>query len=221
MEKPLKGLLITLEGGEGSGKSTIMARLKADLESNGHDCLVTREPGGSTLGSEIRSLLLTTRSAHPIHPMAELMLFLADRAQHIQEVIRPALEEGKVVICDRYNDSTIAYQGFGRGLDIPTVQEICERVSGRVKPFVTLYLDVDPKTGLERAKQAAKEDSAAGEMDRIESEELAFHRQLRKGFHWLIEQNPDRMILIDANRPLEDVYEETKTLFFDRIKGYV
>ncbi len=221
MEKPLKGIFITLEGGEGSGKSTIMERLKEDLEKEGLSCLLTREPGGSSLGKDIRSWLLSAKADSDIDLMAELMLFLADRAQHIHEVIRPALQEGKVVICDRFNDSTIAYQGFGRGLDVPTVQEICDLVSGYVEPFLTVYLDVEPEVGLERSKQTSKEESAKGEFDRIESEDLAFHRLLHKGFHWLVDQNPHRMVLIDANQPLGPVYDETKSLIFDRIKGYV
>lgn len=221
MEKVLKGFFITLEGGEGSGKSTIMERLKEDLEKEGHSCLLTREPGGSTLGKDIRSWLLDAKADSDIDSMAELMLFLADRAQHIHEVIRPALQEGKIVICDRFNDSTIAYQGFGRGLDVPTVQEICDLVAGYVEPFLTVYLDVEPEVGLERSKQASKKESAKGEFDRIESEDLGFHRLLHKGFHWLVDQNPHRMVLIDANRPLESVYDETRSLIFDRIKGYV
>lgn len=216
MEKPLKGLLITLEGGEGSGKSTLMERLKEDLVKEGKDVLLTHEPGGSSLGKEIRAWLLENKTAD-IHPMAELMLFLSDRAQHIYEVIRPALEEGKIVICDRFNDSTIAYQGFGRGLDVPTVQEICDLVAGYVTPFLTIYLDVNPEEGLKRSRNEEKKESAAGEMDRIESESLAFHRNLHKGFHWLVDQNPNRIFLIDANQPIDAVYEEAKTLIFDRI----
>lgn len=217
MEKPLKGLFITVEGGEGSGKSSLLNLLKEDLEKEGHEVVLTHEPGGSDIGRQIRSWVLEENKQHPLDPMTELMLFLADRAQHIREIIRPALEEGKIVLCDRFNDSTIAYQGFGRGIDVPLVQEICELVSGYVKPFLTIYLDVEPEMGLTRTRQS----SPSGEMDRIESEDLAFHKALHKGFHWLHEQQPHRIILIDANKSLDEVHQEARGLIFDRIKDYV
>ncbi|NGX58048.1 MAG: Thymidylate kinase [Chlamydiae bacterium] len=217
MEKPLKGFFVTLEGGEGSGKTTLLHRLKDDLENEGHSVLLTFEPGCSEIGKQIRLWILEESQNHPLEPLAELMLFLADRAQHIHECIRPALEEGKIVLCDRFTDSTVAYQGFARGLDVPRVQEICELVSGYVKPFLTIFLDVEPVVGLERTRQATK----SGKMDRIESESVEFHKQIHKGFHWLHEQEPQRIVLVDANKPIEEVHQEAKTLIFDRIKEYV
>lgn len=215
MSKPIKGLFITVEGGEGSGKSTLLKRLKDSLEGEGRSVLLTREPGGTVLGEQIRQLVLEKNEAHQLDPMAELMLFLAGRAQHIRDVIRPALEDGTLVFCDRFNDSTVAYQGFGRGLDVPRVQEICDLVVGQITPAFTLLLDVDPNTGLERTQQAA------GTLDRLESEEIEFHRRLHRGFHWLHEQDPHRIFVVDANRPAEQVYETAFSLIQDRLKEYV
>jgi len=215
MEKPIKGFFITLEGGEGSGKSTVLKSLADNLTVEGLSVVLTHEPGGSEVGEKIRQWLLEKDHKIPLDPMAELMLFLADRAQHIHEVIRPALEEGKIVLCDRFNDSTVAYQGFGRGMDVPRVQEICELVSGYVEPFMTILLDVDPSVGLGRTLQSA------GEMDRIESETLEFHKKLHEGFHWLHEQDPERIVLVDANQPLDRVYNEVHDLIKSRLSEYV
>jgi len=215
MEKPLKGFFITIEGGEGSGKSTLLDRLVETFSNEGHSVLLTHEPGGSDIGKQIRKWVLEHEHKVPLDPLAELMLFLADRAQHIREVIRPALEEGKIVFCDRFNDSTVAYQGFGRGLDVPRVQEICELVAGDVKPFVTILLDVDPYVGLDRVKKESDH------LDRIESEKLAFHEQLHHGFHWLHEQDPERIRLVDASKPIDDVYRNALELIQDRLKEYV
>lgn len=194
------GTFITLEGGEGAGKSTLIQSLQKKLEEAGHEVIVTREPGGSSLGKEIRSWLL--EKGRDLDRWTELLLFLADRSQHLKEVIRPALDAGKVVICDRFNDSTIAYQGFGRGLDIPKVQELCELVVGQTVPDLTLYLDIPPEIGLQRAHRER------GEQDRLESEELAFHIALRKGFHWLAEQEPHRIQTLDAAKTKEQVFDE-------------
>ncbi|MCB1149435.1 MAG: dTMP kinase [Chlamydiia bacterium] len=201
MEKPLKGLFLTLEGGEGAGKTTLAARLKEAFEKEGREVLVTFEPGATLLGKELRELLLGVKKEMSISPYAELLLFLSDRAEHIHSMIRPALEQGKVVICDRYNDSTIAYQGFARGLDVPHVQELCEIVVGEVRPQITFFLDVDPYLGLERTRQE-------GENDRIEREELAFHETLRHGFHWLAQQERERIFILDASEPKDHVFEE-------------
>jgi len=215
MEKPIKGFFITLEGGEGSGKSTILQKLADSLASDTLPVVLTHEPGGSEVGKKIRQWLLEKDHTVPLDPMAELMLFLADRAQHIHEVIRPALEQGKIVLCDRFNDSTVAYQGFGRGMDVPRVQEICELVSGYVQPFLTILLDVDPSVGLGRTLENS------GEMDRIESETLEFHKQLHRGFHWLHEQDPERILLVDANQPLDHVFDEVHGLIKNRLSEYV
>ena len=195
-----KGTFITLEGGEGAGKTTLIQSLQKKLEEEGHAVVVTREPGGSSLGKEIRSWLL--EKGRDLDRWTELLLFLADRSQHLKEVIRPALDAGKVVICDRFNDSTIAYQGFGRGLDIPKVQEICELIVGETVPDLTLYLDIPPELGLQRAL------NQRGGKDRLESEQLAFHINLRKGFHWLAEQEPHRIQTIDATKTKDQVFDE-------------
>lgn len=192
----MPGLFISFEGGEGAGKSTQISRLAAALRAEGHEVVVTLEPGGTELGQAVRRILLTPGSH--VTPRAEALLYAADRAHHVETVIEPALAAGKVVICDRYADSTFAYQGAGRALDIDKVRQIMAfAVAGRW-PDLTLLLDVDPRVGLRRAR-------GHGPGDRIEAEGLAFHDAVRRGFLELAANEPQRFRVIDAGGSMDDV----------------
>lgn len=200
-------LFITCEGGEGSGKSTLMEHLAQNLRKRGFDVVTTREPGGVPLGEQIRKLLLKADTRAAIGSKAELMLFLSARAQHIDELIKPALDAGKIVICDRFNDSTVAYQGYARGLGIESVQRLCNFVCNGIEPDLTFFLDVDPEEGLQRSQRLEKDTSAAGKVDRIEAEKLEFHQRVRQGMRRLVAQFPERMRVIDAHQPPDVVFE--------------
>lgn len=199
-----KGYFISLEGGEGAGKSSLLRHLERWLFEQGYSVIVTREPGGTALSETIRSWLLKNKDSIKIGNRSELLLFLAARAQHIQEVILPALQNGKIVLCDRFNDSTIAYQGAARGLGIEHVKTLCELVCGSVQPQLTFLLDVAPEVGLARSRSLQKE-TTVGELDRIEAESLAFHQKIRDAFMLLATEDPLRFSVIDAHRPQEEV----------------
>ena len=196
-----RGLLFTFEGGEGAGKTTLIDELARRLASEGYSTLKTREPGGTHVGELIRTMLLEHSSTHPLTPHAELCLFLASRAQHIAEVIVPALENRKIVLCDRFNDSTIAYQGYARHLGADEVAHFCRFISGKVQPDLTFYLDIDPKVGLMRARRDQPNQAGARGYDRIESEDLAFHQTIRDAFLHIHSQEPKRVIRLDAAQP--------------------
>lgn len=202
------GVLITFEGGEGAGKTTLIEGIIRELVAAGRKVLKTREPGGTGLGEQIREMLLHHKG--PVSPYAELCLFLASRAQHVAEVIGPAVKEGKVVLCDRFNDSSVAYQGMARGLGMEKVGQMCEFVCHGVKPDLTLYLDIDPEVGLKRAAQSR-------EQDRIEAETIAFHRKIREAYLLIHKKEPKRFKLIDANLSPEQVLRQA----MDLIEPYV
>ena len=197
-----KSLFITFEGGEGSGKTTIIERVKTALEEKKKEVVTTREPGGVALGEAVRKIVL--ESSEPVAPIAELLLFLAARAQHVEEKIKPAINARKVVLCDRFTDSTLAYQGFARGLGIEALVPICRMAASSLEPDLTIYLDIAPEVGLERAKNARKEEKS----DRIEIETIAFHQKVREGFLALAERSPTRIVTIDASQDLEKVVEQ-------------
>lgn len=208
-----KGVFITLEGGEGAGKTTLIDQVSRHLASEGYTVVKTREPGGTHLGEHIRKLLLEPCAPHPMSPYAELCLFLAARAQQIEEVIRPSLEARKVIICDRFNDSTIAYQGVARGLGIETVSQYCDLVCQGIKPHLTLYLDIDPATGLMRARR--EQCAIPGVIrthDRIEAEGVDFHAKIRDAFRAIHKKDPHRFHMLDASQPPELVYAEAMKL---------
>lgn len=190
------GLFITFEGGEGAGKSTLIASLASKLKENGLDPLITREPGGSELGKTIRRWLLD-KDALPLSKRAELLLFLADRAQHVDEKLLPALKAGKVVLCDRYVDSTLAYQGYGRGLNQEDLIAGCHLATGGLEPDLTFLLDLPPQVGLSRRQ----------ERDRFEGEEMGFHERVRQGFLTLA-KTKSRIQVIDATKPPKGVLQE-------------
>ncbi|MEI8365648.1 MAG: dTMP kinase [Parachlamydiaceae bacterium] len=196
---------ITVEGGEGAGKTTLIKSLESAILSAGLPVLITREPGGTPFGEEVRRWLLTHQKAIKIGARAELMLFLAARAQHIEDVIAPAITAGSVVICDRFNDSTVAYQGAGRGLGVEWVRSLCNALCGATVPDLTFFLDIDPQTGLERTRRLTKEHATAGETDRIEGERLEFHQTVRQAFIEMSQVEPDRFHCIDATMPADAV----------------
>jgi dTMP kinase len=186
-------VFITFEGIEGSGKSTQIRRLAAGLPKT---TVVTREPGGTPLGTRLREALLDRDGR--VTPRAEVLLFFADRAQHVAEVIRPALERGAIVLCDRFEDSTLAYQGFGRELPMGALRAVGALATGGLRPDVTVLLDVGVETGFERVGRR-------GGADRMESEERAFHERVRQGFLTLAGEDKERFLVLDGSRPPEEV----------------
>lgn len=198
-----RGVFITFEGGDGAGKTTLIEKVYAYLQQQSYPLFKTRAPGGTEVGKEIRNLLLHKHDAN-LSKRCELLLFLADRAQHVEELILPALKKGQIVLCDRFNDSTIAYQGGARGFTSAVVGNLCTFACNGLKPDLTLYLDLDPKLGFERAKKAGLT------KDRIESETLAFHQNIRKAFRQIAKKEPKRFKLIDASQTPEVVYSEAK-----------
>jgi len=195
------GLFITLEGVEGSGKTTQAAILGEALHQDGRRITVTHEPGGTRAGESIRSIFLDP--AVSLDVAAELLLVLADRAQHVREKLRPAVASGAIVISDRYSDSTMAYQGYGRGFDLKLLGDLNTLASDGMKPDLTLVLDLQVETGLERTRARAK--GATRGPDRFEGEAYEFHRRVRQGFLEIARAEPDRVSVIDASRPLESV----------------
>lgn len=201
-------MFITFEGPEGGGKSSIVKRLVAWLREGGYKVAVTKEPGGTPLGVSIRSLLLDLKNVE-IVPLAELLLFYVDRAQHLASVIIPALERGELVICDRFDDSSLAYQVFGRGLKRETLSVLFAIVGG-VRPDLTILLDVSPDIGLNRRR-------ADGEINRLDEEELTFHRRVRDGYLQLASEDPSRWVVIDAGRELQEVWGDVLKVVLTRL----
>lgn len=200
-------MFITFEGIEGAGKSTMMAKVADYMHDLGDTPVVTREPGGSRLGKRLRSFLLDSRQDQ-LEPHAELCLFLADRAQHISEVILPAIEAGQSVLCDRYIDSTIAYQGFGRGMDVDDLKQINKIAAGRLMPELTLLLDLPVAIGIARAGERNRQAGTVVSEGRFDSESLDFHERVRRGYLQLASESPERIVVIDAYRDQNQVYQD-------------
>jgi dTMP kinase len=198
-------MFITLEGIEGSGKTTQIGRLVEFLEDRGIECVTTRQPGGTLIGENIRSILLDPANS-ALAPMTELLLYMADRAQHIYELIRPCLKAGKAVICDRYFDATVVYQGFARGLNIELIRQLHQILFDDLKPDVTLLLDLAPKVGLQRAWQQLNNGQRSGHESRFEAETVAFHEKVRAGYLELARFEPDRFRIIDAAESQDQVF---------------
>jgi dTMP kinase len=199
----MKGTFITFEGTEGSGKSTQILLLANFLKSRGMRVVLTREPGGTPIGDQVRKILLDP--AHTaLDPKAELLLYAASRAQHLYEVILPALASGMVVLCDRFSDATLAYQGYGRGLDLEMIRALDRIVCAGTRPDLTLLFDIDAALGMARAQ--GRNTSRGLETEaRFENEELAFHERVRQGYRALARQEPDRIRMVDASRAQEAV----------------
>ena len=206
-----KGFLVSLEGPEGAGKTSVIEALIPILEDRGVEVLTTREPGGVLIGEKIREVILDP-SHTEMDPKTELLLYIASRRQHLVEKVLPALAAGKLVIMDRFIDSSVAYQGFGRGLDIDAIDWLNQFATDGLKPDLTLYFDIEVEEGL--ARIAANSDR---EVNRLDMEGLDLHRKVRQGYLTLIEREGNRIEKIDASLPLDQVIENTQQLLFDRM----
>lgn len=211
MSNKPRGKFITLEGSEGVGKSTNMAVIKNWLQENNIDYVATREPGGTPLAEEIRQLLLSPREER-VDATAELLLVFAARAQHINTFIKPHLERGTWVLSDRFTDATFAYQGYGRGLNLSLIEQLEQTVQQGLQPDLTVYLDVDVKVGLERAR-------ARGELDRFEQEAIDFFERVRQGYLARVNQNPARFAVVDAGQVIEKVGLDVKAQLAQHLSG--
>jgi dTMP kinase len=211
----MSGIFVTLEGGEGTGKTTQLALLARRVEVRGWSTVTTREPGGTILGGRIRELLVRV-SDDPPTPLAELFLYGADRAHHVETVVRPALAAGRVVLCDRYADATEAYQGWGRGLPLGVVREVNGLATGGLWPHRAVVLDLDPADGVRRSLERQHEGQGPRE-ERFEAEVLAFHERVREGYRAIAGREPDRVRIVDAagspDQVAERVWAQVEELF--------
>ncbi len=203
-------MFITLEGPDGSGKTCQVPELADFLRQRGYDVLTTREPGGTAIGDQVRGVLMNLDNTE-MHPRTEILLFQSSRAQLVHEVIVPSLEAGKVVICDRYADSTIAYQGYGHQTNIQELRNIVEFATGGLKPDLTILFDIDAETGLRRR-------SADGDWNRLDAYELALHERARAGYHSMAAAEPERWLTLDATQSIEDVQAELRRLVLSRLE---
>jgi dTMP kinase len=199
------GVFITFEGPDGSGKTTQMGLLVDYLRAASYDVLTTREPGGTPIGDQIRAVVHDTANTAMVDE-AEILLYSASRAQLVGQLIRPALAQGKIVLSDRYADSTTAYQGYGRGLDLDALRQITLFATGGLTPDLTLYLDCLVEEGLRRKQQASALN--AGEWNRLDQETVGFHRAVRQGYLGMAAAEPERWLVVDANRSREEVQKE-------------
>ena len=206
-----RGIFITFEGIEGSGKSKHIIQLSDDFKKEGIPVVLTREPGGTRIGEKIRNLILNPEHTE-MDSATELLLYLATRAQHIQEVILPALKENKIVLCDRFHDSTYAYQGGGRGLDFKMIEPFVQMLFHHLKPDLTFLLDLSPEIGLERIHKRKF-------LNRIDGENLAFHETVRSNYLSLVNQEPSRFRIIDSHRDFHDVHQDILHEAFRFLKG--
>jgi dTMP kinase len=204
-------MFITFEGIEGTGKSTQIDRVREYFEARGREVFQTMEPGGSRIGQDLRKMLLHVDNKE-ITPITELFLYLADRAQHVGQIIRPELDVGRVVLCDRFADSTIVYQGYGRGLDTVMLKELNEVAVDGLWPDLTIVLDIDPEIGLKRATLRNIEDGKAKEEGRFEAEHLSFHNRIREGYLTWAAFNRERMRVINASGTPDEVFAQIKAV---------
>lgn len=211
-EKVTKGLFITFEGPEGSGKSTQSRKMLEELSSKGYDCVHTREPGGTSVGKRIREVLLD-KDEIKLSSSAELFLFEADRAQHVRNIIRPAMEEKRIVLCDRFNTATFAYQGYGLGVDMDLIKKIDDSATGGLKPDLTILFDIDVEIGISRA-------TAGREADKMEKRGLEFHEKVREGYLKIAEEDPDRIKVIKVDGKIDQTFEEVKKEVYGLIDRY-
>jgi len=203
-------MFITLEGPDGSGKSTQAQLLTVFLRQHGYTVLLTREPGGTPIGEQVRSILNNLENT-AMHPRTEILLFQASRAQHVEELIKPHLNKGDLVICDRYADSTLAYQGYGHQVDIAALRQVVDYATSGLKPDLTLLLDLEVEIGLKRRR-------GGGDWNRLDAYELAFHKRVREGYYQLMNEEPERWVLIDAAQTPEQVQEQITKIVISRLK---
>jgi dTMP kinase len=205
-----QGLFITFEGADGSGKSTQIDKIFDFLTHKGFECILTREPGGTDLGNKLRDILLNYDA--PVASTCETFLYLADRAQHVDTKIKPALKNGKIVLCDRHIDSTVAYQGFARGLDVETLIMLNKIATGGLLPDLTIVFDVETEIAMQRV---------GNNKDRLESEGYEFHKKLRYGYLNLAEKFPERIKVINSNNDIETVFSDTIKVLSDYLPGTI
>ncbi len=214
-------MFVTFEGPEGAGKSTALKIIASKLSELGHHVVTTREPGGGPLGKRIRQMLLEEGE---VSAETELLLFLADRANHVQTIVVPALKEGSVVLCDRHADSTIVYQGYGRGLDLNFLKVGNQFATKGLTPDLTLLFDLDPKIGLERLDISEKTlfgpDKKRRDVNRLDREPLEFHRKVRNGFLELARSEPNRFVILDAEKEPEQLAQNALDAILDRQNGH-
>jgi dTMP kinase len=207
-------MFITFEGPEGSGKTSQIVMLAEFLQEQGFEVVQTREPGGTSIGNQIRDVLHDVNNGE-ITPVTELLLYSASRAQLVRELVQPALKAGKIVLCDRYADSTIAYQGYGRGLDLEELTMLTQFATGGLKPDLTLLLDIDVERGL------ARRQTGGDEMNRLDLEAVSFHQQVRDGYHTLAAADPDRWIIVDADRSAAAIQEDLREIVGGRLTEWL
>jgi len=208
-----KGVFITLEGPDGCGKTCQIPDLVKYLHKNGYEVVSTREPGGTPISEQIRDVIMSM-SNKGMHPRTEILLFQAARAQHVEQVIRPALADGKIVVCDRFTDSTLAYQGYGHQTDLSNLRLIVDFATAKLRPDLTIYLDLDAEEGLRRRQKGG------GEWNRLDDYDLDFHRRVREGYLKLIEQDPSRWFLIDARQSINDIQRQIRKIVLDYLNIY-
>lgn len=203
----MPGLFISFEGPDGSGKTTQIVPLVEHLRAQGRTVFQTREPGGTLIGDQIRAVLHDLKNEQ-MHPHTEILLYAASRAQLVAQEVRPRLERGEIVISDRYADSTLAYQGYGHGLDLPTLRTILAFATGGLQPDLTIYLDISAEDGLQRRQRAAAD---GAEWNRMDAQSLAFHQRVRTGYQALIAEHPARWVCIDAMNDREAIQAQIRT----------
>ncbi len=210
----MPGKLIVFEGVEGGGKTTQMQRIQVWLQTlTNAPVVITREPGGTLLGQELRRLLLEYQGEEPLQDRAELLMYAADRVQHIEGFLKPLLEQGTIILCDRYTDSTIAYQGYGRGLDLSLIDQLNQIATNGLESDLTLWLDVDVELGLARTR-------VRGKLDRMEQATLEFHQRVQQGFKHLAETYPQRIIPINGRLKVDEVTEKIKLILTLKLREW-
>ncbi|WP_336790651.1 dTMP kinase [Paenibacillus sp. MMO-177] len=209
-----KGIFITIEGGEGAGKTTLIEQLAHTMQQRGKAVITTREPGGIPIAEQIRSVILD-RNHTGMDARTEALLYAASRRQHLVEKVMPALANGQIVICDRFVDSSLAYQGHARGLGMEEVWSINRFAVDGAMPQLTIYMDIDPEVGLARIRSAGER-----EVNRLDLESLAFHQLVREGYQKLLEQFPERIVQVDAGKAANAVLEEVILTIDRRFKGF-
>ena len=206
-------MFITIEGPDGSGKSMQIPPLAEYLRKQGYEVLTTREPGGTSIGDQIRQVIMKLGNTS-MDPRTEILLFCAARAQIVSEVLLPNLERGVIVISDRYADSTLAYQGYGHGLDLTMLRQILSFATRDLRPDLTLLLDIDAEEGLRRRQ------NSGGEWNRLDAYNLAFHERVHEGYHTLIRQEPERWVVVDGKQPPEKVQSDLQTILMQKITEF-
>ncbi|MBN1521780.1 MAG: dTMP kinase [Candidatus Aureabacteria bacterium] len=209
MEK--RGIFITFEGCEGAGKSTQAQKIYQHLMKNRFSSVLTHEPGGTEVAEKIRALLLDEDLGEPISGRAELLLYFASRAQHVEGFIIPALEKGKIVICDRFYDATVAYQGYGRQIDLATIEMMNSYAGRGIFPDLTILIDIDIRKGIERSKSRNKAKLLKKELNRMERESIEFHQRVREGYLMTAEQNKDRFRVFDGALGESELFEKIRS----------